>query len=260
MSAIIKALLPALTAVLVSACAASSVSETGVDKLPPRVLSVQPAAQPSKEAASQPDAARDQDAVRKVALTVASLSDPTSKSYKIGPRDTLEVTVFQAPELTKAIQVSEVGTINFPLLGELEVAGKSARELELELKKNLGTKYLQNPQISVFVKDHFSQRITMEGAFAKPGIYQVEGGKTLLQGVAEAGGFSDSASKEVLLFRKVDGKRLAGKFDVSAIRDGTAEDPQLEAGDVLIAPTSDIKDALSWTSKLLPLAMLAPYL
>ena len=198
--------------------------------------------------------------MRKVALSVESLSDPDSKSYKIGPRDTLEVTVFQAPELTKAIQVSEVGTINFPLLGELEVAGKSAREVELDLKKKLGSKYLQNPQISVFVKDHFSQRITMEGAFAKPGIYQVEGGKSLLQAVAEAGGFTDNASKEVLLFRKVDGKRLAGNFDVSAIRAGRAEDPPLEAGDVLIAPTSDIKDGLTWVGRLLPLAMLAPYL
>ena len=260
MSLMIRVLLLALTAILVSACAASSVSETVGEKLPPRILSAQPAVQPSKEAASEPDAARDQEAVRKVALTVASLSDPSSKSYKIGPRDTLEVTVFQEPELTKSIQVSEVGTINFPLIGELEVAGMSARDIEQDLKKKLGPRFIRNPQVSVFVKDHFSQRITLEGAFSRPGLYHVEGGKSLLQVVAEFGGFADNASKEVLLFRKVDGKRLAGKFDFLAIREGTAEDPQLEAGDVLIAPTSDIKDGLNWFSRLLPLAMLAPYL
>ena len=249
-----------LTAALVSACAVSSVSETAGDKFPSRALSPQPAHQLSKDAASQPDTAHDQDAVRKVALSVASLSDPASKSYKVGPRDVLDVTVFQAPELSKTVQVSEAGTINFPLIGELDAAGRSAREIEQEIKKKLGAKYLQNPQISVFVKDHFSQRITMEGAVKKPGVYPMAGGMSLLQAVAEAQGFDDTASKEVLLFRQVDGKRLAAKYDVSSIRDGGAEDPQLEAGDVIVVPTSTIKEGMSLLMKALPLATLAPYL
>ena len=102
------------------------------------------------------------------------------------------MTVFQAPELSKTIQVSEAGTINFPLIGELDAAGKTAREIEQELSKKLGTKYLQNPQISVFVKDHFSQRITVEGAVKKPGVYPIAGGMSLLQAMAEAQGFEDT--------------------------------------------------------------------
>ena len=159
---------------------------------------------------------RDQDAVRKVALSVVSVSDPASKSYKVGPRDVLEVTVFQAPELSKTFQVSEGGTINFPLIGEVDAGGKTAREIEQELRKKLGTKYLQNPQISVFVKDHFSQRVTIEGAVKKPGVFPIPGGMTLLQAIAEAQGFDESASHEVLLFRQTNGKRLAAKYDVSS--------------------------------------------
>ncbi len=260
MSAIIKFLLPTLAAVLVSGCAISSVNEATSDKLPPKALTPQSAAEPSKEAASRPDAAHEQDAVQKVALSVASLSDPASKAYKVGPRDLLDVTVFQAPELTKTVQVSEAGTINFPLIGELDAAGKTSREIESELTKKLGTKYLQNPQISVLIKENYSQRVTIEGAVKKPGGISIAGGMTLLQAMAEAQGFDEAASHTVLLFRKVNGKRMAAKYDVSDIRDGNAEDPQLEAGDVIIVPTSNMKEGFNLFMKLVPLATLAPYL
>ena len=217
-------------------------------------------AQQSNNLPARADAPGDQESVRKVALSLASVSDPESKAYKIGPRDVLEVTVFKAPELSKTIQVSEAGTINFPLLGELDAAGKTAREVEQEMTKKLGTKYLQNPQISVFVKDYFSQRITMEGAVKKPGVYPIAGGLSLLQALAEAQGFDEAASHEVVLFRQANGRRLAAKYDVSSIRDGSAEDPQLEAGDVIIVPTSDVKSGLNLFMKFVPLATLAPYL
>ena len=260
MPAFIAVLLPVIAAALVSACAVSSVSETSSDRLPPGTISPQPQVQQAKEAAREPDSSRDQDAVRKVALNLASVSDPASNSYKVGPRDVLEITVFQAPELSKTIQVSEAGTINFPLIGELDASGKTAREIEQELRKRLGTKYLQNPQISVFVKDHFSQRITLEGSVKKPGVYPMAGGMSLLQAIAQAQGFEDTASHTVALFRQVNGRRLAAQYDVSSIRDGSAEDPQLEAGDVIVVPSSNVKEGMNLLLKLIPLATFAPYL
>ena len=254
-----RVFVPALTAALISACAGPTASDMAGANVRPRALTAQPSAQDSQDAAPQPDK-RDQEAVQKVALSLASVSDPESKTYKIGPRDVLEVTVFKAPELSKTVQVSEAGTINFPLIGELNVSGKSAREIEQEMTKRLGSKYLQNPQLSVFVKDYFSQRITIEGAIKKPGVYPIAGGLTLLQATAEAGGFDDSASFTVVLFRQVDGKRLAGRYDVSSIRDGTQGDVQLEAGDVIIVPTSDVKQGMNTVLRLIPLATLVPYL
>lgn len=260
MSALIRVLVPLLTATMVSACAVSSVSETASNKLPATTITPQAATQAPKEAAIQSDSVHDQDAVRKVALSVASVADPGSKSYKVGPRDVLEVTVFQAPELSKTFQVSEGGTINFPLVGEVEAGGRTPREIEQDLRKKLGTKYLQNPQISVFVKDHFSQRITIEGAVKKPGVFPIPGGMTLLQAIAEAQGFDDTASHEVLLFRQTNGRRLAAKYDISSIRDGSAEDPQLEAGDVIVVANSQLKEGFGMFMKLVPLATLAPIL
>jgi polysaccharide export outer membrane protein len=199
-------------------------------------------------------------AVRKVALTATSMSDPNSKAYKVGPLDVLEVTVFKVPELSKSVQVSETGTISFPLVGEVAAGGKTAREIEQTLTKLLGSKYLQNPQVTVFVKEYNSQRVTIEGAIKKPGVIPMAGGLSLLQAVAQAQGLETTAETTVVVFRVTNGRRAAAKYDVSSIREGKADDPQLQAGDVIIVPTSDVKEGINTVVKLLPLATLIPLL
>ena len=260
--ALLRFLLPAIAAALLSACSGSSVGEFGADKPHLTKISTESAGQAAKGGDDGKDAAaRDQQAaISKVALTLSSASDPSSKAYRIGPRDVLEVTVFKVQDLSKVVQVSEAGTINYPLVGEMEAGGKTAREIEQDLTKLLGAKYLQNPQISVFVKEYNSQRITVEGAVKKPGVYPIVGGMSLLQAVATAGGFDSNAEEMVLLIRQNNGKSSAGRFDVSQMRKGKAEDVQLEAGDVIIAPTSDIKQGMEVFFRLAPLANLAPLL
>ena len=194
MTALTRFLAPALAAALVGACGVSSVSGPSSDKSQLASPAVQPAAAGGGgSAAEKPVALREQEAVRKVALSVTSVSDPRSKSYKIGPLDVLEVTVFKVPDLSKTIQVSDSGTINFPLIGEIEAEGKTAREVEQLLTAALGTKYLQNPQITVFVKEYNSQRVTIEGAVKKPGVFPMAGGMSLLQAIAQAQGLTDTA-------------------------------------------------------------------
>ena len=251
-------LLSAVAAALLGACSGSSIGEFGAEKQQLTKIS----AESSGQAAKGADVASgdQQSAISKVALTLSSSSDPNSKAYKIGPRDVLEVTVFKVPDLSKVVQVSEAGTINYPLVGELEAGGKTAREVEQDLTRLLGTKYLQNPQISVFVKEYNSQRITVEGAVKKPGVYPIIGGMSLLQAIATAGGFESNAEETILLIRQKTGKPSAGKFDISQISHGKAEDIQLEAGDVIIAPTSDIKQGMEVFYRLAPLAYIAPLL
>lgn len=251
----VRVLSAVLAAALVSGCAATSISEPS--RLQANPLAAQSPVQQVKDETTPTDAAADKDAVRRAALKLAAVSDPESKSYKVGPRDVLEITVFQAPELSKTIQVSEAGTINFPLIGEVLAASRTPREIEQELHNRLGAKYLQNPQISVFVKEYFSQRITVEGAVKKPGVYTIAGGMSLLQAIAEAQGFDDVASHTVLLFRKTDGQRQAAQYDVSDIRGGSEADIPLEAGDVIVVPTSNLKEGLNLLVKFLPLATLA---
>ncbi len=187
-----------------------------------------------------------------------SVADPGSEAYKIGPRDVLEITVFQVPEFPKTVQVSEKGTLSYPLAGEIVAGNKTAREIELELTKKLGTKYLQDPAVTVVVKEHNSQRITVEGNVLKPGVIPMAGGMTLVQAIAQAGGLGPTAEKTAVIFRLVDGKRLPAKYDISDIRGGKAEDPQLQSGDVVIVPTSETREGIDMVVKFLPLASIAP--
>ncbi len=263
MMALPRLLLPAVAVVLLAACGTSPVGEFGGEKAEMTALTggtaPASASQAPKDAVQKDAAPPGQNtAIQKAALSLSSVSDPSSKAYKIGPRDVLEVSVFKVPELSKVVQVSEAGTINYPLAGEVQAGGRTAREIEQDLTKLLGKKYLQNPEISVFVREYNSQRITVEGAVKKPGVYPIVGGMSLLQATATAGGFEDTAEQTVILIRQSGGKRSIGKFDVGQIRDGMAEDPQLEAGDVIITPTSDIKLGFNTVLRVLPLATLAP--
>ena len=173
--------------------------------------------------------------------------------YRIGPFDVLDITVFQVPELTKSVQVADIGTINLPLVGEVRVAGKTPNEVERDLTAKLGKEYLQNPQVSVYVKEYNSQSVTVSGAVKKPGVFPIRGKTTLLQAVAMAGDFDQGSDSTVLILRNKDGKRMAARFDVSAIQNGKAEDPTLEAGDQIVAGTSAIKKGFNAIMKAVPL-------
>jgi polysaccharide export outer membrane protein len=271
MTSLLKILAAALAAALASGCGASSINElpgstTHLASSTASSQSAGPAADAPKltPVSNSADArpagdAHQQEALKKVAQFTA-VADPSSKAYKVGPRDVLEITVFKVPDLSKTVQVSEGGTINYPLAGEIMAGNKTAREIELELTRILGSKYLQNPAITVFIKEHNSQRVTVEGNVAKPGVVPMAGGMTLLQAIAQAGGLGGTAEKTAIVFRMVDGRRLPAKYDVSDIRSGTAEDPQLQSCDVIIVPTSDMREGVDYVVKFLPLAAIAPLL
>ena len=130
--------------------------------------------------------------------------------------------MFQAPDLSKTVEVADNGTIDLPLLGETPAAGKTAQELQRDLNSKLGAKYLQNPQVTVTVKEFNSNRVTVSGAVKNPGVFPYKG-ETLLQYVSMAGGLTPEANSMVLVLREDNGKRSAAKFDVADIQRGECE-------------------------------------
>jgi polysaccharide export outer membrane protein len=202
----------------------------------------------------QPSAGSSKQAAR-AADKLTSAATPGNQGYKIGPLDVVEFSVFKVPELARTAQVAETGTINLPLVGEVQAAGRTAQELERELTLKLGKKYLQSPQVTILIKEYNSQRVTIEGAVKKPGVYPIRGTTTLLQVVATAEGLDSAVSDTtVVVFRQIDGKRSAARFDIADIRNGSAQDPLLQSGDVIVAPTSATKETFSIILKALPLA------
>lgn len=186
---------------------------------------------------------------------LTAVAKPGNAAYKIGPLDVLDVSVFKVPDLTKEVQVAEDGTINYPLLGDVPAAGRTAHELEQELAKKLGSKYLRNPQVTVFVKEFNSQRVTVSGAVKTSGVYAIKGSTSLLQVVAMAGDVDiNTDSGDVIVFRTINGQRSATRFDIDAIRAGKAADPQVEPGDVVVVDSSATKVAFHNLISAMPIA------
>ena len=116
--------------------------------------------------------------------TLASLG----ADYRIGPNDLLDVEVFGVPDLKRSVRVNSSGQISLALVGNVLVAGLSAQQAEELIAEKYAKNYLQDPQVSVFIREFTTQRITVEGAVVRPGIYPVTGQVTLLRALALAGG------------------------------------------------------------------------
>ena len=186
--------------------------------------------------------------------TVLAAPDTTSASgayqgasdYRIGAQDLLQISVFGVKDLDKDVRVNSNGQISLPLIGGVMAGGKTIPELEADLARKYADGFLQNPQVSVFVKEFTSQRVTLEGAVAKPGIYPITGRTTLLQAIALAGGIDDKTADlgGIVLMRQVDGKRMAAAYDLREVRRGTVEDPVIYGDDIVVIEQSASKTAL----------------
>ena len=165
--------------------------------------------------------------------------------YRIGPQDLIEISVFQIPDLSRSVRVNSSGQVSLPLIGVLQAGGLTVQELEKSIATKLEAKYLQNPQVTAFVKEYTSQRITVEGAVTKPGIFPIQGRTSLLQAIAMAEGVNNLANLQgIVIFRQVEGKKMGARFDLRAIRNGDAEDPIVYGDDVIVVDQSGSKTAL----------------
>jgi polysaccharide export outer membrane protein len=120
----------------------------------------------------------------------------------LGVEDLIEISVFEIPELNRTVRVSERGTLSLPLLGEVEAAGFSPRALEGRLRELLARRYLRDPQVSIFVREHGSKKVSVLGAVGKPGVYEMLGPRTLLQVLAQAGGLTQEAGADLHVIRR----------------------------------------------------------
>jgi polysaccharide biosynthesis/export protein len=182
-------------------------------------------------------------------------SSSQSADYKIASLDVLEVTVFGVPDLSRTVQVSSNGAITLPLINTVQAGGKTQSQLEKEIARKLDAAYLQSPQVTVFVKEYNSQKITVDGAVRKPGIFPITGQTSLLQAIALAEGLDTVADPSgILIFRVVGEKRLAARFDLKQVRAGKVEDPILKAGDIVMVDESATRTTLRDVKEALPLS------
>ena len=185
----------------------------------------------------------------------------TAPGYRIAADDTLEVAVFQVPNLNRTVQVDANGRIDLPLLGPVVARGRTARELQTEIANKLGATYLRSPQVTVTVKEGLAQRFAVDGAVMRPGIYVAKGDTTLLQAIAQAGGPNDVGNvDQVMIVRLVEGGREASNYSLRAIRSGQAVDPPVQGRDAVVVGESATLSTLKFVKEFVgPLVGIARY-
>ena len=178
-----------------------------------------------------------------------SLLPKNGRTYHLHVGDTLDVKFFYNPELDQQVCVRPDGRISLPLAADVQAEGLTPEELAVSLRGHY-LHELKDPEVSVLVRSYSPQKVFVSGEVLRPGAIELNGVKTVLQAVSEAGGFKDSARvKEVLLIRQnANHQIVALKLDMTAILKGksTAEDHELWASDIVYVPRSRIANVNYW--------------
>jgi polysaccharide export outer membrane protein len=133
--------------------------------------------------------------------SAAVLTTDDIGDYLLGPGDLLQVTVFETQDLNAEVRVSSRGVISLPLLGNVDVRNLTAAEAETKIETDLKVKYLQDPHVSIYIKEHVSKQITLVGSFKKPGTYDYVSKRKLLDVIAIAEGLSEKAGSSAYITR-----------------------------------------------------------
>jgi polysaccharide biosynthesis/export protein len=165
-------------------------------------------------------------------------TDPSD--YLLGAGDLLQVTVFESKSLNTTVRVSSRGHITLPLLGQVEVKGLTAREVEIKIEKYYRVKYIKDPHVTVFVEEHMSKRVTLVGQFKQPGTFEYPSRQTLLDVMALAGGLTDKAGNMIQVRRRAarpgEPNVLVIDLDQLIKKGRTDLNVDINGGDIIFAP------------------------
>ena len=165
----------------------------------------------------------------------AATSDP---NYLIGGQDVLNISVWKEAELTQTVPVRPDGKISLPLLNDVQAAGLTPTQLAQNLTESL-KKFVTNPQVTVIVTQINSQRIYILGEVNRAGAYPLLPNMTILQGLSNAGGFTQFANtKKIYMLRTENGKQVRYPFNYKDVIGGkaTEENVVMKAGDTIVVP------------------------
>lgn len=164
--------------------------------------------------------------------------------YIIGPEDVLDITVWKNNDLSKTVQVRPDGRISLPLIGDVAAVGRTSSQLTEEISTRLKS-YMENPTVSIVVKEVNSYAIFVLGEVVKPGRYPLKSKTTLLQAITLASGFTQVASRnKIVIFRFAkEGEplmKIKASYDDIVLRDGTNQNIELKPGDTIVVPSESM--------------------
>ncbi|MCB9626396.1 MAG: polysaccharide biosynthesis/export family protein [Sandaracinaceae bacterium] len=168
----------------------------------------------------------------------STIPPPSTNDTTLGSGDVFDIRVFNEVALSGTYRVGQDGTIDFPLVGRVNVVGLEPGAVARMLEDALQSRdLLRNPQVSVFVQEYLSKRVSVVGAVSAPGNFPIGTGLTLVQAISLAGGFSDLADRNgTTLSRRVNGEVQRFRVPVDDIVSGHAADLPVGAGDIINVP------------------------
>ncbi len=173
-------------------------------------------------------------------FTQEKRSSTASAGYTIGPGDVLDVHVYRHDEISGEFPVKDDGTITYPYLDRVAVAGLTVAEVARKLEAALEKDYYVDVQLQVDVAEYRSKPVTLIGEVGKPGTYYLEGRTTLTQLLADAGGLKSSAGRSIELRRRTgegeDARVTVRLIPRKELLTGGIADVLLQAGDVISVP------------------------
>jgi polysaccharide export outer membrane protein len=126
-----------------------------------------------------------------------------AQEYEVGEGDLLKITVYDNPDLTSEVRVSGEGKITVPLIGETSVKALTATGIGKKLATLFADGFIKNPQVSVFILEYKSRKVTALGEFTKPGLIELRGNSTLMEVISNAGGITANAAETLFIQRNI---------------------------------------------------------
>ncbi len=168
----------------------------------------------------------------------AAAAQVVEDKYQLGPEDVIEVSVWKEPDLTKQLAVRPDGKISYPLIGEVQVAGKTVKQVREEISKRL-EKFVTDAQVTVILIKTQNYKIYVLGKVNKPGEFVVGRPANVMQALAMAGGLTPFASPgKIIVIRRIGGNEQTFPFDYKSVAKGEFLDQNITLlpGDVVVVP------------------------
>jgi len=162
----------------------------------------------------------------------------TVQPYRIGPEDTLHISVWKNEAMSRTVPVRPDGMVSLPLVNDVQAAGLTPMELRDLLTKKLA-EYIPNPEVSVIVTDVHSFKVSVIGEVAKPARYELKSSTTVLDVLAMAGGFTQFAARTRIVVLRPNGKtvtRIPFNYSKVIATSADQENFYLQPGDIVLVP------------------------
>lgn len=163
---------------------------------------------------------------------------PNPESYQLGPEDILEISVWKEPELTKQVVVAPDGKISYPLIGNIQAAGRTVKQLQDDIAKQL-EKFVTEAHVTVILMKVQFYKIYVTGLVTRPGEFLLGRAPTVMQAIAMAGGLTPfAAPSRIIIIRKNKNQDETFPFDYKAVSRGESleQNRLLQPGDVVVVP------------------------